>query len=222
MALDPDEPSIQQTIEALVGDLRPVAPLRLWRGVAAGLGLTALAIGGVWLTFGLRADVIAVQPAPIVLARGAALLTGGLFLLVAALRAAVPGRADQGATVFGTMVLAIMPVGLMGLLLNGIVSGQRLSFAELAPIVTMRCFGISLATSLLVGAGLVQWMRRAAPTDLTRAGWLTGWSAAALGTFAYSLFCPSQTMAFVTSVYPAAMLLAATVIRFVTPPLLRW
>lgn len=222
MALDPDEPSIEQTIEALVGDLRPVAPLRLWRGVIAGLGLTILAIGGVWLTFGLRADVSALHPAPVVLARGAVLLAGGLILLIAALRAALPGRADQGATVLGTIVLAIMPVGLMGLLLNGIVAGRRPNFAELTPLITLRCFGISLATSLLVGSGLVLWMRRAAPTDLARTGWLIGWTAAALGTFAYSLFCPSQTMAFVTSVYPAAMLLAAAVIRFATPPLLRW
>ncbi|KPF81929.1 NrsF family protein [Novosphingobium sp. AAP93] len=222
MPLDPDEPSIEQTIEALVGDLRPVAPLRLWTGVLVGLGLTALAVGGVWLVFGLRADVMAMHPAPIVVARGAALLAGGLVLLVAALRAAVPGRGDEGATALGTMILGIMPIGLMGLLLQGIVARQRPSFAELTTHITLRCFCIALAASLLVGAGLIRWMRRAAPTDIVRASWLIGWAAAALGTFAYSLFCPSQTMAFVTAVYPAAMLVAATVIRLATPPLLRW
>lgn len=222
MASDQDEPSLEQTIEALVEDLRPVEPLRLWRGISVGLALTALAIVGVRLTYGLRADVMALHPAPVVIARGAVLLVGGLALLVAALRAGVPGRPDQGATVLGTMTLGIMPVGLMGLLLDSIVARRRPSFAELAPTITMRCFGIALATSLLIGAGLVLWMRRAAPTDLVRAGWLTGWAAAALGTFAYSLFCPSQTMAFVTAVYPAAMLFAATAIRFATPPLLRW
>lgn len=222
MPLDPDEPSIEQTIEALVGDLRPVEPLRLWRGIAAGLGLTALAAIGVWRIFGLRSDLLAMHPAPIVIARGAALLAGGLVLLVAALRAGVPGRADQGATVLGTMILGIMPVGLMGLLLDGIVAGRRAHFAELTPPDALRCFGIALAASLLVGSGLVLWMRRAAPTDLTRAGWLTGWAAAALGTFAYSLFCPAQTMGFVTAVYPVAMLLSATVIRFAASPLLRW
>lgn len=222
MPRDPDEPFIEQTIAALVGDLRPVEPVRLARGVAAGLGLTALAVGAVWLTFGLRADIIAMHPAPIVIARGAALLAGGLALLVAALRAALPGRSDQGATVLGTMILGIMPIGLMGLLLDGIAARQRPSFAEITPAGALRCCGIALAMSLLVGAGLAVWMRRAAPTDLARAAWLTGWAAAALGTFAYSLFCPAQTMAFVTAVYPAAMLLAATVIRFAVPPLLRW
>lgn len=217
-----DEPSIEQTIEALVADLRPVAPLRLSQGLMVGLALTALAIGGVWLTFGLRADLMAMHPAPVVVARGAALLAGGLVLLVAALRSAVPGRADEGATVLGTMILGIMPIGLMGLLLDGIVARKRPNFTELVPFDALRCCGVALAASSLVGAGLVLWMRRAAPTDLARAGWLTGWAAAALGTFAYSLFCPSQTMAFATAVYPAAMLLAATLIRFATPPLLRW
>lgn len=222
MPLDPDEPSIEETIEALVGDLQPVAPIRLWSGIATGLAFTALAVAAVWLTVGFRPDLAAKHPAPIVVARAAVLLSGGYFLLIAAVRAAVPGRGDEGATALGTMILGILPIGLMGLLLEGIVARQRPSFAELTTPITLRCFYIALAASLLVGGGLVMWMRRAAPTDIDRASWLIGWTSAALGTFAYSLFCPSQTMAFVTAVYPAAMLVAATAIRFATPPLLRW
>ncbi len=222
MPTDRDDPPIDLTIAALVGDLRPVAPLRLWRGVAAGLALTALAVGAVWMIAGLRPDLIALHPAPIVIARGAALLAGGLALLVAALRAALPGRADQGATLVGTLLLGLLPVGLMGLLLDDIATRKRPTFAELTPFATLRCFAIAAAASLLIGAGLVLWLRRAAPTDLARTGWLTGWAAAGLGTFAYSLFCPSETMMFASAVYPAAMLIAASTIRMAAPPLLRW
>lgn len=219
---DRDEPSIDETIAALVSDLSPVAPLRLWRGVAAGLALTGLVVVAVWLVLGLRADLLALHPAPIVIARGAILLAGGLAMLLAALRAAVPGRADGGATVAGLVLLGLFPISLMGLLLDGIVSGERPSFEELTPLAILRCFSVAFVTSLLVGAGLVLWLRRTAPTDLVRSGWLTGWAAAALGTFAYSLFCPSGTIAYVAGVYPAAMLLVATVMRFAVPPLLRW
>ncbi|WP_421850145.1 NrsF family protein [Novosphingobium sp.] len=222
MPSDRDDPTIDQTIAALVGDLTPVAPLRVWRGVAAGLFLTALAVLAVWLVLGLRADVLALHPAPIVIARGAILLAGGFAMLVAALRAGVPGRADGGAMLAGTVLLGLLPISLMGLLLNSIVAGKRMPFEEAAPFEIARCFAVALVSALLVGAGLVLWLRRAAPTDLARSGWLTGWAAAALGTFAYSLFCPSGTMAFAAVVYPAAMLLAATAIRFAVPPLLRW
>lgn len=222
MPPDRDDPGIDQTIAALVGDLSPVVPVRVWRGVAAGLLLTVLAVLAVWLILGLRADVLALHPAPVVIARGAILLAGGLAMLVAALRAGVPGRADGGAALVGTLLLGLLPIGLMGLLLSSIMAGKRMPFEEATPFDIARCLVTALLTALLVGGGLVMWLRRAAPTDLARSGWLTGWAAAALGTFAYSLFCPSGTMAFAAVVYPAAMLLAATVIRLAVPPLLRW
>jgi hypothetical protein len=74
----------------------------------------------------------------------------------------------------------------------------------------------------LVAGAIVVWLRRAAPTELARAGWLTGWAAGALGTFAYSLFCPSNTPAFAVTVYPAAMLLSALLSRLIVPQLVRW
>jgi hypothetical protein len=222
MPRDPAERSVEATIDALVGDLAPLAQLRPGLGLAAGLGATVLAATAVWLTVGLRADILAGHPAPIVAARAAVLLAGGLCLLVAAVRAAVPGRGDQGASLAGTLLLGLFPLGLMGLLLQGIVAGRPPSFAEVGPYSATRCLAIASVSALFVGACLIMWMRRAAPTDLPRVGWLCGWAAGALGTFAYSLFCPASSPGFVTTVYPAAMLLVAMLFRLAVPGLVRW
>jgi hypothetical protein len=190
--------------------------------VAAGLAATGLAAAAVWLLAGFRADLAAGHPAPIVIVRAVGLLSGGLVMLVAAVRAAVPGRPDQGATVAGTALLGLFPLALMGLLLQGIVAGRTPSFAEVGPFSAGRCLAMATASALLVGGALAVWMRRAAPTDLARAGWLAGWAAGALGTFAYSLFCPASSLAFVSSVYPAAVLVVAVLMRLAVPPFVRW
>ena len=222
MPRDPAERSLDETIAALVGDLAPVAPLRPGLGIAAGLGATALAVLGVWIVVGFRADILAGHPAPIVLARASVLLAAGACMLLAAVRAAIPGRPDQGASLAGTLLLGLFPIGLMGLLLQGIMVSRTPSFAEVDGFGAARCFAIAVTAALVVGSGLIVWMRRAAPTDLPRAGWLTGWAAGALGTFAYSLFCPASTPGFVTTVYPAAVLLAAVLMRLAVPRLVRW
>ncbi|MFM9935599.1 MAG: NrsF family protein, partial [Novosphingobium sp.] len=108
MSRDPSERSssersIEATIDALVGDLAPVAPLRPGFGIAAGLGATFLAAFGVWLILGFRADILAGHPAPIVIVRASVLLLAGLCLLLAAVRSALPGRPDQGASLAGTV-----------------------------------------------------------------------------------------------------------------------
>ena len=222
MPRDPDEPSIDQTIAALVGDLSPVTPVRLWRGMMVGLVATGLSVTAVWLCLGLRSDILSGHPPMIVPMRGAVLLAGGLAMLLAALRASVPGRPDGGVSLLGTLLLGLFPLGLMALLLDGIMVGDRPDFAEVDAFGVARCFAIALCASLVVAGVLAIWMRRAAPTDLARAAWLTGWAAAALGTFAYSLFCPASSMGFVTTVYPAAMLAVALLLRAVLPRILRW
>lgn len=222
MSRDPADRSIDATIAALVGDLAPVPPLRPGLGVAAALGATMLAVMGVGVTLGFRADIMAGHPAQIVFARAALLLTGGVLLLQAAVRAAVPGRSDQGMSLAGTLALALFPVGLMGLLLQGLIGGAAPSFAEVSAFGAARCCVVAIASAFVVGAGLIAWMRCAAPTDLPRAAWLAGWTAGALGTFAYSLFCPAGSLGFVTTVYPVAMLIVAVLFRMTVPWLLRW
>lgn len=222
MPRDPSDRPIESIIDALVGDLAPVVPVHQSLGIAAGLGATTLAAAVVWSTMGLRADILAGHPAAIVVARGAVLLSGGLCLLLAAVRAAVPGTADHGVSLVGTLLLGLFPLGFMGLLLQSIVSGHAASFAEVGAFGALRCLVMSALSALAVGAAIVVWMRRAAPTDLARAGWLVGWAAAGLGMFAYSLFCPASTPGFVTTVYPVAMLLVALVFRLAVPQLVRW
>ncbi|MFM9935641.1 MAG: NrsF family protein, partial [Novosphingobium sp.] len=161
-------------------------------------------------------------PAPIVIVRASVLLLAGLCLLLAAVRSALPGRPDQGASLAGTVLLGLFPLGLMALLLQGIVASRTSSFAEVDSFGMLRCFTIALSAALIVGIGLIAWMRIAAPTDLVRTSWLTGWAAGALGTFAYSLFCPASSLGFVTTVYPAATLIAALLFRLVMPGLVRW
>lgn len=222
MPLDPDDPSIKQTIEALVGDLTPVKPLRLWGGVALGLGATGLAALLIWLSIGFRADIAAGHPAPIVLVRAAVLLAGGCAMLMAALRSAVPGQPHGGASLVGTALLGLFPIALMGLLLSAIMAGDRPHFDEVDAFGAARCLALALCASLLVAGALAAWMRLAAPTDVAHAAWLNGWAAAALGTFAYSLYCPASTLGFVATVYPGAMLIVAVMLRSILPRLLRW
>lgn len=222
MPRDADKSPIDQTIEALVGDLAPARPLRLWPGLATGLAATGLAALAIGLTIGFRTDIMAGHPSPIVLVRGAVLSLGGCAMLVAAVRAVVPGRPDGGASLLGTLLLGLFPLGLMGLLLDAIMADERMRFEEVDAFGAARCLAIAFCASLLVAGPLAVWMRRAAPTDLPRSGWLTGWAAAALGTFAYSLYCPASSMGFVTTVYPAAMLVVAIILRAALPRLLRW
>ncbi|WP_295526518.1 NrsF family protein [Novosphingobium sp. Chol11] len=209
-------------IDQMVADLTPVDPLRLVDGVIAGLAATALVVGAVALLFGWRDDLLAGQPSLLVVARSGILLLAGAALLMAVVLGALPGRDDRAARRAGTLLLGLFPLGLAVLTGQAVISRTGLSYAEVGALSAARCFVISLCCALVVAGAVVAWLRRAAPTDLARAGWLTGAAAGALGTFAYSLFCPSNSLAFAVTVYPAAILLAALLSRLVVPQVVRW
>jgi hypothetical protein len=209
-------------IDAMVADLGPTKALRPSSGLLAGLAATALAAGGVALVFGWRADILAGQPSMLVVMRSGALALAGAALLQAVALGALPGRDDRAARRAGILLLGLYPLGLAVLAVQALVTRTMPSLAEVNALSAARCFVISLCCALLVAGAIVVWLRRAAPTELARAGWLTGWAAGALGTFAYSLFCPSNTPAFAVTVYPAAMLLSALLSRLIVPQLVRW
>lgn len=209
-------------IDAMVADLTPVDPLRLLDGVIAGLAATALAAGAVALLFGWRADILAGQPSMLVVTRSSVLLLAGMSLLLAVVLGALPGRDDRAARHIGTLLLGLYPLGLVVLAGQALRTRTMPALDEVGALSSARCFVISLCCALVVAGAIVAWLRRAAPTDRARAGWLTGWAAGALGTFAYSLFCPSNTLAFAVMVYPAALFASALLARLAVPQLVRW
>ena len=83
-----------------------------------------------------------------------------------------------------------------------------------------------LAMGLLAGlasaAVLVAWLRRGAPTSPERAGWITGIAAGSLGMFAFSLYCPDDSIYHIGLWHSASVIVAALLGRLIVPRLIRW
>jgi hypothetical protein len=207
------------SLDALVADLRPVRRIRAtgaWLIAAIG---TLFAILAVSARFVLRADLAAGHPAGLVLLRGGILLLLGCAALAAIAAAARPG---VGQTSHGwRWALGAALVFPLATLVLTLVE-QRLPLAELGSPSGPWCLTIGGAGALAIGTLLTLWLQRGAPVAPNRAGWLVGLGAGALGTFAYSLHCPSETIAYVGIWYSAAVGLSALAGRLIAARFLHW
>ncbi len=217
MASVSNDTATSDTIAALVGDLAPVRPLRRWQGAALVAGVVAAASVAVGMGMGWRQDVVAGAPHLAMMLRSAALLFIGATAAHAALALAAPtvGRGQAGA---GAAVLAMLwPLAGLALWLTGhggVVARNWASGAE--------CLIVSLTSGALVLAAITGWLRRGAPTDLARAGWLAGLGAGGLGGFAFNLVCPFNDAAYIGVYYGAVLVVAALAGRMIVPRLIRW
>ena len=71
-------------------------------------------------------------------------------------------------------------------------------------------------------AGVVWFLRRMAPTDLTRAGAVGGILAGGMSAMGYALHCTDDSMAFIAIWYGGAIVLCALTGAILGPRLLRW
>ena len=207
------------SIDSLVADLTPVARVRPRGALGLVLGTTALAIMWVALRFGIRPDLLAGTPHPIVVIRGGILLLLGFASLAGIVTAARPGvgQASHGWR-WALAAAALFPV--TSLLLSLVNGGfpQDDMHSPNGPW----CLGISTVGATLIGGALTAWLRRGAPTALNRAGWLVGLAAGSFGAFAYGLHCPSTTVYYVGLWYSGAVAMCALAGRLIVPPLIRW
>ena len=147
-------------LEALIADLTPVRRVAPHDAVALVLAATGFAVMAVAMQFGLRADILAGSPDPLVVMRSGMLLILGGAALAAVVAAARPGvgQSSDGWR-WALAAAALFPA--TGLALA--VTRGALPMAELTAQSGLWCLGISGVSALMIGGVLTAWLRRGAP-----------------------------------------------------------
>lgn len=206
-------------IETLVADLQPVRPVEPRAGalLAVVAAAVAAAIVAAWL--GVRPDIVAGNPHPVVMMREGMLLVLGFAALAAVVASARPGI-GQSSTGWRWALAAASLFPLTSIALS--VTGGGFPLEVLYSVDGPWCLAVSIAGGLMIGAALTLWLRRGAPTALNRIGWLVGLASGSFGAFAYGLHCVSITVFYVGLWYTGAVALCALIGRLIVPRLIRW
>lgn len=206
-------------IERLAGDLRPVRALRFREGMALVLASVVLTIMLVARFLGLRDDVMAGEPAPLFL------ISNGLFLmlgLAAATSVVLMGNPQVGNRYDGwkwaLATAGLLPIAAAVSALASWSGHPDVIFPQHDP----DCITAGVMFGGLTALALVLWLRRGAPASPERAGLLTGIAAGAIGTFADGLYCPLNSIYHLGFAHSAPILICALLGRIAVPPLVRW
>lgn len=205
-------------IAQLAGELEPVRPLRMRHGLAL-VGLAAaLTVAVVALSAGLWSGPANGEATAIFFVANGLIALVGLASARTVVRMAAPRvGARQDASRWLLAALAILPVtALLLAALEGTVLGHDHAVEGL------HCFLAGTASGVGVGAALLIWLRRGAPVAPNAAGYYTGVAAGALGSFAYGLSCPFDTIGHLGIWHIAPVAVLAAFGRLAVPPLIRW
>lgn len=205
-------------IDDLAADLTPVRPMKLVHGIA----LVALAMAGtvvlVELLDGLWRGILSGRASAFFFIANGMLGLLGAASALAVIRMAGPrvGNSHDGAR-WSLAMFAILPAAALVML------GLQGSLHEVTHDPHgIECFLGGAFFSLLTFGALTLWLRRGAPVSPATAGTFTGIAAGALGSFAYGLACPIDTLAHLATWHALPVVAGALVGRFVVPPLVRW
>ena len=205
-------------IASLTEDLTPVARVKPGHGVAL-IGAATLIAGMASIAiFGFWSGMISGE------ASGYFWITNGLLgVLGAASTAALVASAlprvgaRSNAAMWGTAMIGVLPVAGLLSLLSTIIAKRPESVMW-----AWECAAYGLIAGLLVAGAAIAFLRRGAPVSLERAGWVTGLAAGSLGSLAYGITCPLDTVTHVGIVHIAPAAIAAVLGRLAVPPLIRW
>ncbi|MFC4290824.1 NrsF family protein [Sphingorhabdus arenilitoris] len=205
-------------ISALVDDLRPVQPVRTVPALLLAAMISLVGIAAISLLRDFRVDLLAGQPTAMFLMRAGilAMLGGATAYSVLAMAKPSVGKQNSG-WIVAVAFAALFPLGGIIALMTG---DDTLSTASTASV--YRCFGFSSITALATAIPIVLALRRGAPTNAKRAGWLTGLAAGGMGAFAYSFFCPFDSLAYTGLWFTLAVGIASLAGRIIVPPMIRW
>ncbi len=206
------------SIDDLVNDLTPVKPMNINKGLALP-AVIVTAFAALFISqLGLRSDLAAGNPAPLILMRGGILLLLGFATAHAVVHMAQPsvGKGNQG-WIWAVGAALLFPVSALIVAISAISSDMPVTVNT-----GWYCLKMCLAASAATAIPMVLWLRKGAPTSLERAGWLTGLAAGGLGAFAYSFHCPFTKVMDISVWYTAAIVTSSIVGRLIVPRLIRW
>ena len=205
-------------IDQLADDLAPVQPIRLVHGMALVALATVATILLVELIDGLWSGIVdGTANGLFFIANGMLGLLGAASAL-AVLRMASPrvGNSHEGARWSFAMLGLLPATALVTLAIGGSLA------SIMADPYGFECMTAGAGFGLVTGAALVMWLRRGAPVSLNAAGLFTGVAAGAIGSFAYGLACPIDTIGHLGIWHVLPVAIAAVAGRLVVPPLVRW
>ena len=214
---------VQFDMSALVDDLAPVRVIKRRDTLLLVSGATFVASVMVALTYGMRDDVLAGNPHPIVIIRAGLLLLLGLATTLAVAAAARPsvGKPHNG-WMWTLAAAAVLPLAALSKFIYLYVSGQPVNLLVVDFEYGWRCVMISAMSALWIGSFMTWWLRRGAPIALNRAGWLVGTAAGSFGTFSFNVYCNSVSIFYIGFWYSIAVTLCAVAGRLIVPRLIRW
>jgi hypothetical protein len=205
-------------IEQMAADLKPIRAIKFRDGlmlVGLAMVITVLAvelIDGIWrgaFTGGASAFFI---------------ITNGLLLILGSasahcvLKMASPRVGNSHDAPKWTMAMAsVVPLAAFATLL-----GHDHGLALLDDPYGLTCFGAGMVASVGTAGVLTMWLRRGAPVSPNLAGLYVGVASTALGSVAYGLACPIDSVAHLGVWHAAPVVAGAIIGRFALPPLLRW
>lgn len=181
-------------------------------GLVAALLLMALVLGP-------RTDLAEAVASPLFWQKIGALALLAVVAGVAAYRSGLPGRSLQSAE----RLRWATPVWLAVATVVTVVSapaGERLALFHSPTILV--CLTMVPLLSVLPAAAMLWALRRAAPTEPDRAARAVGWTAGAIGAFAYAFHCQADQPGYVLIWYGLALVATVTLTRATATRWLRW
>lgn len=195
-------------------EARKSVALRMLITLGAGL---IMAVAAIVLVLGMRPDIgVAIAP---VLAKAGFAAAAAAAVLPLAMRLARPGR-PLGWRLAAALAFAAMSFGAALIALAGAPTEARMQ-AWLGGGFPW-CLVLIPLLAAPAAAGLVWLMRSLAPTRLTLSGAAIGALAGGVGAMAYAMYCPVDSIAFVTTWYVVAIALCAAIGALLGARLLRW
>lgn len=205
-------------IAGLAADLHPVRPMRARTGLALVAAAVGITVGTVLALAGLAPSVASGN-----FSFNFALANGLLLMLGIAAAAATVAMASPrvGAKYDGpkwaAAMAAIFPLAGAVLLYQGSGTSAAIDARQ-----GWECALSGTAAATLIAGVLVAWLRRGAPVALTRAGTWLGVAAGALGSAAYGLSCPYETVQHLGIWHFLPVIICGAAGMVLVPRLVRW